>query len=94
MLVSEKGNLNAITDAGTAALLSIAAISSAGANTKINLQSLLDEKVCAMISRQLQEIEKETQKLDQHIRAQIKSRSKMSKLIQVGDKMTVKLVKE
>jgi glutamate formiminotransferase / formiminotetrahydrofolate cyclodeaminase len=80
VLVSEKGNLNAITDAGTAALLSIAAISSAGANTKINLQSLLDEKVCAMISRQLQEIEKETQKLDQHIRAQIKSRSKIELL--------------
>jgi glutamate formiminotransferase / formiminotetrahydrofolate cyclodeaminase len=79
-IVSENGNLNAITDAGTAALISIAAISSAGANVKINLQSLSDEKVCSAMTGQLQEIEKEARQLDQFIREQIKSRSKIELL--------------
>jgi glutamate formiminotransferase / formiminotetrahydrofolate cyclodeaminase len=73
----EKGNLNAITDAGTAALLLIAAISSAGANVKINLQSLSDKEVCARLSNQLQNIEKEARELDQYIRSQLKSRSEI-----------------
>jgi glutamate formiminotransferase/formiminotetrahydrofolate cyclodeaminase len=74
-VAAEKGNKNAITDAGTASLLAVAAISSAGANVRINLQSLTDDEVRAKILHQLEKIETETRKLDKQIRSHLKSRS-------------------
>ncbi|MDO9546915.1 MAG: glutamate formimidoyltransferase [Pelolinea sp.] len=79
-VAAEKGNKNAITDAGTASLLAIAAISSAGANVRINLQSLSDEDIRTNISDQLEKIEIETRKLDKQIRSQLKTRSQIELL--------------
>ena len=79
-VAAEKGNKNAITDAGTASLLAIAAISSAGANVRINLQSLTDDEIRAKILDQLENIETETRKLDKEIRLHLKSRSQIDLL--------------
>ena len=59
--VAEKGNVNAITDAATAASLAVAAITSAGANVRVNIQSLNDgNEISARLSEQLAAIENET----------------------------------
>lgn len=74
-VAAEKGNKNAITDAGTASLMAVAAISSAGANVRINLQALTDDEVRTKIVDQLENIETETRKLDKQIRSHLKTRS-------------------
>lgn len=59
--VADKGNLNAITDAATAASLAVAAITSAGANVRVNVQSLdAGNEVGVQMSEQLAAIENET----------------------------------
>jgi glutamate formiminotransferase / formiminotetrahydrofolate cyclodeaminase len=59
--VAEKGNLNAVTDAATAASLAVAAVTSAGANVRVNIQSLdAGNKIGKRLSEQLAAIENET----------------------------------
>lgn len=53
---SEKGNPNAITDAGTAAVLARAAAVSASYNVKINLMGLKDKDFVAKASAEMAEI--------------------------------------
>ena len=79
-VAAEKGNKNAITDAGTASLLAVAAISSAGANVRINLQALTDDEVRTKIVDQLENIETETRKLDKQIKSHLKTRSQIDLL--------------
>ena len=49
-IVAEKGNKNAITDAGVAALFAEAALRGALFNVQINLQSIKDEAVKKQLS--------------------------------------------
>jgi glutamate formiminotransferase/formiminotetrahydrofolate cyclodeaminase len=54
------GNMNAITDAGTAGALCRAAISAAGANVRINLSGLKDDQQAGVMVVELADIEKLT----------------------------------
>lgn len=75
LLAASQGNVNAITDAGSASALAIAAISSAGANVRINLGSLTDSKKKKELATSLEKIENETQMLQNEIRKKIESRA-------------------
>ena len=77
---ASKGNKNAITDAGTASALAVAAITSAGANIRINLQSLTDNSVGEKLTTQLEEIESETRELDKQVRKHLQTRAKITLL--------------
>jgi glutamate formiminotransferase/formiminotetrahydrofolate cyclodeaminase len=77
VVAADKGNKNAITDAGTASALAIAAITSAGANVRINLQSLSDTSVKEKLTTQLEAIELETRELDKQVREHLKTRAQI-----------------
>ena len=74
------GNKNAITDAGTASALAIAAITSAGANVRINMQSLSDNSMKEKLTTQLKAIELETRELDTQVREHLKTRAQITLL--------------
>jgi len=77
VVAANKGNKNAITDAGTASALAVAAITSAGANVRINLQSLKDNSIKEKLATQLEVIESETRELDKQIRKHLKTRAQI-----------------
>ena len=77
VVATSKGNKNAITDAGTASALAVAAITSAGANVRINLQSLTDDSVREKFTTQLEEIELETREFDKQVRKHLKARAQL-----------------
>ena len=58
-LAAEKGNINAITDAGTGAALALAAITGAGANVRTNLAAYPENNHAHRIIAKLDGIEKE-----------------------------------
>jgi len=78
VVVVGKGNKNAITDAGTASALAIAAITSAGANVRINLQSLTDISIKEKLTIQLEAIESETRELDKQVREHMQTRAQIA----------------
>jgi len=61
---AEIGNVNAISDAGTAANLSRAAINGAGLNVRINLLGLEKEADPARMLNELKNIEKQAEKIE------------------------------
>ena len=54
--IAEKGNINVISDAGVAVLMSEAALESAILNVKINLKMIKDEKIRKELSSSIKEI--------------------------------------
>ena len=72
---ADLGNLNAVTDAWSSAELARAALSCAGANVRINLASLKDEKSTGQIAEKLSALEAEALKLLDLIRKNIKNRA-------------------
>ena len=54
--IAEKGNINVISDAGVAVLMSEAALESAILNVKINLRMIKDEKIRKELSSSIKEI--------------------------------------
>ncbi len=77
---ASEGNKNAITDAGTASALAVAAIISAGANVRINLQSLSDSSMRGKLTTQLKKIESETRELDKQVRKHLQARVQITLL--------------
>ena len=69
------GNLNAITDAWSAAVLAHAAISCAGANVRINLAALNGEKQAKAIQSRLEAVNQQAVDLLKIIRENIKNRA-------------------
>ncbi|HOM97724.1 MAG TPA: cyclodeaminase/cyclohydrolase family protein [Acetomicrobium sp.] len=59
VLVVEKGNVNAITDSGTALLLSSSAAKAAAYNVRINLGGIKDQKFCDDLRADLKDLLKE-----------------------------------
>jgi len=69
------GNLNAVTDAWSAAMLAYAAISCAGANVRINLDDLGGEKDAEDIQSRMEKVDREAADLIKAIRENIKIRA-------------------
>jgi glutamate formiminotransferase/formiminotetrahydrofolate cyclodeaminase len=79
-IAAEKGNINAITDAATAASLAVAALTAAGANVRINLKALSASDQAALLSEQLAGIENETRTYHQRIRDLLADRADIALL--------------
>ena len=62
------GNLNAISDAASAAALALAALTSAGYNVRINLNGLSNKAAGETLLIQLQVLEARARKLDEEVR--------------------------
>ncbi len=75
--VAQIGNLNAITDATTGASLAQAALTGAGYNVRINILDL-GESDAAMLTNQLEQLEKQAAELSQQIRTTLEERGSLS----------------
>jgi len=71
---AELGNVNAISDAGTAAALAKAAVRGAGLNVRINLLGLEKESDPASMLNELRSIEKQVDKIDESLRQVLNER--------------------
>jgi glutamate formiminotransferase/formiminotetrahydrofolate cyclodeaminase len=72
------GNINAISDAGTASALAYAAILGAGGNVQINLNNISDPTLITPIQTELESINKRAIELNTEIRKVIKDRSNIT----------------
>jgi glutamate formiminotransferase/formiminotetrahydrofolate cyclodeaminase len=72
--VAEKGNLNAITDAGVAAIALFAAIEGAALNVKINLGSIRDKVFVRKMSEEVERVTTTGRKLKEEILAIVGTR--------------------
>lgn len=77
--VTEKGNLNAISDAGSAAALSKAALSGAGLNVRINLNGITRKEVDTCLTA-LKDSEIELLKSETQLKNILKQRSNLESL--------------
>ena len=68
------GNINAISDAGSAAALAQACLSGSGLNVRINVHSLKDSNYGASLLNELRTLEKQASDLEKEIRVQIQTR--------------------
>ena len=71
------GNLNAISDGGTAAAQARAALTGAGYNVRINLTSLKDQALGKPLMEELQVLEKRADILEENIRTKLMDRGGM-----------------
>jgi formiminotetrahydrofolate cyclodeaminase len=76
--VTEKGNINAVTDAGSGAALIRSAITAAGMNVRINLGGIHDTSQVDRISSQLVQVEKQAADLFAHVQEAVESRGKIA----------------
>lgn len=72
------GNLNAISDALSAATLARAALTVAGYNVRINLKSLDDKSTAKKMLEELAEIEKRGEQIEQEVRVTLLERGKVN----------------
>ena len=79
-LVSEKGNIKAITDAGTGAALAIAALTGAGANVRTNLAEYPENSHAHRLLTKLRTIEEEASLLYVSVKKSLENRAKISLL--------------
>jgi glutamate formiminotransferase/formiminotetrahydrofolate cyclodeaminase len=73
--VAKEGNLNAASDAGTAAALALAALRGAGANVRINLLELPDLKESKAWLKALEALEEEALAMDQDVNQALQERA-------------------
>lgn len=71
---AESGNVNAISDAGSAAALAKAAVTGAGLNVRINLLGLEKESDPASMLNELRSIEKQIDKIEESLRQVLNER--------------------
>jgi len=72
--MAQLGNVNAITDAGTAAVFSAAVIAGAGLNVRVNLLGLEKEADPAQMLNELRQIEKQAEKIKADLRSVLNDR--------------------
>ncbi|MCK4725787.1 MAG: cyclodeaminase/cyclohydrolase family protein, partial [Anaerolineales bacterium] len=72
--VVAEGNLNAITDGGTAAAMAHAALMGAGYNVRVNLSGLTDSSVTNALLSELGDLEEKAAKLDKTVRNHLQNR--------------------
>jgi glutamate formiminotransferase/formiminotetrahydrofolate cyclodeaminase len=80
MMAAEKGNINAITDAGTGAALAMAALAGAGANVRTNLSAYPEDNRAHSILVKLKAVEKEASVLYLSVKKSLEDRAKISLL--------------
>jgi formiminotetrahydrofolate cyclodeaminase len=76
--VVEHGNLNAISDGGSAAALAAAALKGAGLNVRINIASLEDKALAADLIQQIQHLDQLGLGLQNQIQATLAGRGGLS----------------
>jgi glutamate formiminotransferase/formiminotetrahydrofolate cyclodeaminase len=76
--VAEKGNVNAITDAGSGAALALASFRGAAMNVRINLTSLENKSITKKFSSEIESLEKEAAKLQILFQGVMEERGGMS----------------
>ena len=76
-LAAERGNINAITDAGTGAALAVAAITGAGANVRTNLAAYPENRLAHSILTKLDCIEKEAPEVYASVKKSLENRAKI-----------------
>lgn len=69
-----EGNLNAITDGGTAAAMAHAALKGAGYNVRVNLSGLTDSSVTNALLSELSDLEEKSAELDKTVRNHLQNR--------------------
>ena len=62
--IVEKGNLNAITDAGSAGAMAMAALKAAGLNVRINIQNISDQDASAKWLNELNVLEEQAKEIE------------------------------
>lgn len=77
--VVSQGNLNAISDGGSASALALAALSGAALNVRINLASLRDKSAGNPLLERLGQLEDDATRLEQTIQATLKDRGGLSR---------------
>jgi len=80
LVAVRSGNINAITDAGSAAALALAAISSGGANVRINLKGYPDEKNTKEMLADLEDMDCHAKKLAEGVKQAIRERAGIAML--------------
>jgi glutamate formiminotransferase/formiminotetrahydrofolate cyclodeaminase len=75
---AEQGNLNAISDAGSAAALAGASLGGAALNVRINAAALKDASMRQHLVEQIETIERQASHLQEEIRSQVSSRGGLS----------------
>ena len=73
-IMVQKGNLNAISDAGSAAALAGAALNGAALNVRINTPGLDDKQVAAELRDKISQLESRAEELQVQIRSQLVKR--------------------
>ena len=73
-LCARDGNLNAISDAMSASALGHAALTAAGYNVKINLNSLEDQAAGETMLMELRDLEKKADKIEKEIQKTMEDR--------------------
>jgi glutamate formiminotransferase/formiminotetrahydrofolate cyclodeaminase len=68
------GNLNAITDAGTGALLAKAALGGAGLNVRVNAKNLADQVEAEKILAELASLDQRAKELESQVRSALVER--------------------
>ena len=74
LVAAQKGNRNAITDAGVAALVAEAGLRSAALNVRINLAALKDNALRARVEERLEAILKEADTVGHEVIALVENR--------------------
>lgn len=74
LTLTKHGNLNAISDAGSAASLAYASLSGAALNVRINALGLKDEQTVNSLLKEIEELENRGENLQDQVRRQISER--------------------
>ncbi len=77
-IVTMRGNLNAISDAGSAAALAGAALTGAALNVRINAAGLKDQKTASQLVEDINKLENQGADLQDQIRSQLNKRGGLS----------------
>ncbi len=75
LLVASKGNINAISDAGTAGAFAKAVVSGAGLNVRINCKNLTDQKSAQKYLKEIRLIESQVSEKSQSLQKVLKERA-------------------
>ena len=73
-IISEKGNKNAVSDAGVAALMSLAGLNSAALNVEINLSGIKDEKFVSEMENEVETVTSNGERIKDEIIKTVKNK--------------------